>query len=59
VAEEGDLIVVGARNADPNGAGAVYLFYRSAEGVAYVMPLEPWERQVCEFGRGAIQHVKA
>jgi len=29
VAVRGDLIVVGARNADPNGAGAVYLFYRS------------------------------
>lgn len=31
VAVQGDLIVVGARNADPNGAGAVYLFDRSGD----------------------------
>jgi hypothetical protein len=31
VAVQGDLIVVGARNADPNGAGAIYLFYRSGD----------------------------
>ena len=32
VALQGDLMAVGARNSDPNGAGAVYLFRRSMEG---------------------------
>jgi len=31
VAVRGDLIVVGARNANPNGAGAIYLFLRSGD----------------------------
>ncbi len=42
VAMEGSLIAVGARNADPDGAGAVYLFYRSGdqwlEGAKLVPP---------------------
>lgn len=39
----GDLIAVGARNANPNGAGAVYLFRKAGDGwnqVAKVTPLD-------------------
>jgi len=32
VAIQGNRLAIGARNADPNGAGAVYLFRRTADG---------------------------
>ncbi len=41
VAVQGDLVAIGARNADPDAAGAVYLFRRSGDGwveIAKVVP---------------------
>ena len=42
---QGDLIAVGARNADPNGAGAVYLFYPSGDQWVEVAKLTPPDGQ--------------
>lgn len=41
VAVRGGLIVVGARNADPDGAGAIYLFRESPEGWAEIAKVAP------------------
>jgi len=41
VAVQGNLIVVGARNADPNGAGAVYLFCQIGKEWVEVAKLTP------------------
>jgi len=41
VTVQGDLIVVGARNADPNGAGAIYLFCRSGDQWVQIAKLFP------------------
>jgi hypothetical protein len=41
VAVQGGVIAVGARNADPNGAGAAYLFYRSRNQWEEVAKLTP------------------
>jgi hypothetical protein len=42
---QGDFIAVGARNADPNGAGAVYLFYPSGDQWVEVAKLTPPDGQ--------------
>ncbi|KAF5087824.1 FG-GAP repeat protein [anaerobic digester metagenome] len=41
VAVRGGLIVVGARNADPDGAGAIYLFRESSEGWEEIAKVAP------------------
>ncbi|MGB9177323.1 MAG: hypothetical protein WCB46_11405 [Methanoregula sp.] len=41
VALQGNLIAIGARNADPNGAGAVYLFRNSGEDWTQVARVAP------------------
>src|SRR5690606_26972498 len=41
VALQGDVIAIGARNADPNGAGAFYLFRRSGNGWMEVAKVAP------------------
>jgi hypothetical protein len=41
VAVQGDLMAVGARNADPNSAGAIYIFRRSGDGWEEVAKITP------------------
>jgi hypothetical protein len=41
VAVEGNLIGIGARNADPNGAGAVYVFRKAGNGWKQIAKVTP------------------
>lgn len=41
VAIQGDVIAIGARNADPKGAGAVYFFRQSVEGWTEIAKVNP------------------
>lgn len=51
VAVQGNVIVVGARNADPNGAGAVYVFEGSRAGWTQVQKITPADgRSDDQFG---------
>jgi hypothetical protein len=43
VAVQGSLIVVGARNADPTGAGAVYVFEGSRTGWTEIQKITPFD----------------
>jgi len=46
VALQDDLVVVTARNADPNGAGAFYLFRRSTEGWNELAKVTPADGEI-------------
>jgi hypothetical protein len=48
---QGDVIAIGARNANPNGAGGFYLFRRSGEGWLEIAKVTPSDGQFDEqFG---------